>query len=160
MILPWLSSAEGDKTSETVKYRSGLKHRCDWLDMTFVSHPVLGELLAEDKSTRLLLGKNCRFKKAFENWQKHWSKAKKWKLVFATGGAAPREDPRRHALAPEGRRVSAPASNGNLPSLHPSCCPGQFCCRCAALARPPYSLAQTAVCSEQKTCKTPKKNKN
>lgn len=36
-----------------------------------------------------------------------------------------------------------------LPSLHPSCCQGQFCCRCAVRALPPYSLAQTAVYSEK-----------
>lgn len=69
------------------------------------------------------------------------------------------EDVWRHALEPEGRKVSAPASNVNLPSLHPSCCPGQFCCRCAALALPPYSLAQTAVYSEQKHVKQQKKTK-
>lgn len=37
-----------------------------------------------------------------------------------------------------------------LPSLPPSWCPDQFCCRYAALALPPYSLSQTSVYSEQK----------
>lgn len=41
-----------------------------------------------------------------------------------------------------------------LPFLHLSCCQGQFYCRCAVLALPPYSLAQTVVYSKEKQVNT------
>lgn len=142
MILPSMSSAEGDKPSERVKYRSSLKHLRDCLCMTFVSHPGQRELLASKNSTRLPLGKNCCCSKCWITDKN--VEAKKWKLMFATGIRA-------HS------RVSAPASNLNVSTFSPSVLLSrsillQMCCaRSASLqSRSNRRLLWT------KTWKTPK----